>query len=41
MLERLESGLDEWFFIPESRQMAEDSLEEWRREVAAGKLGMD
>ena len=40
-LQRLESGLDEWFFIPESRQMAEDSLEEWRREVAAGKLGMD
>ena len=41
MLERLESGLDEWFFIPVSRQLAEDALEEWKREVAADHPGMD
>jgi hypothetical protein len=41
MLERLESGLEEWFFIPVSRQMARDALEERRREVATDRLGKD
>jgi hypothetical protein len=40
-LERLESGLDEWFFIPVSRQMAKDSLEERKQEVETDRLGMD
>ena len=41
VVERLESNLNEWFFIPVSKKMAIHELEERKREVAAGLHDLD
>ena len=41
MLEELELALEEWFSVPLYRQMAEEALEERKREVATDHIGTD
>ena len=41
ILEELELALEEWFSVPLYRQMAEEALEERKREFATDHLGTD